>query len=539
MDISDCHFFSIPHKDTKSFSSLINDYLNHDDFFNDFIQFSPNWSGLEKAIIERQRYEIDRQVLHNVLKKQYENRDTIHKVDEQIDALLLPNTFTVCSAHQPNLMTGHLYFFFKIIHSIVLSDKLKEKYPQYNFVPVFYIGSEDNDFDELNHFSFRDQEYKWETAQTGAVGRMRGYDLDELKKNLFQVIGNHEVHLREIKRLIDECYNPQLTIAEGTARFLHELLGDRGLVVINPDDHLLKANFSNVIKDELLNSTSHRLVTVTSERLNEKYHSQAFIREINLFYLKENIRERIIKDGSRYLVNNTDIVFSQQEILDEVDMHPERFSPNVILRGTFQESILPNVAFIGGGSEVAYWLQLKDLFAYHNVFFPAVILRQSMQLISSKTFEIINKNTLSWEAVFDDKNSVIKDRIIAAQPNIDLQEERLKLSALVQDIQSKVGHIDTNLLHTASAMLKNVDDLWTRLEKKMYKAEKKKWQILEDQLTAIHDHVFPQGTLQERKENVLEYYTIFGSVFFDIIYAAAHPFGDEFSVIVYNINNEK
>lgn len=532
MDISDCTILKIDHKDTHSFSNLIQDYLQQNDFLKNFYAYELNWDGVEKAIQERKKHVINRQLLVQVLKKQYENRDTFHKVDENIELLAEENTFTICSAHQPNLLTGHLYFFYKIIHSIYLCNELKNRFPSYNFVPVFYIGSEDNDFEELNHFYFRKKTYTWKTSQTGAVGRMRGIELENLKKELYTSLGNHDELLRELIRLIEECYNPQYTIAEATARFLHELLSDYGLVVINPDDKLLKRTYTSIIKDELLHQSSFAIVSETSKKLSERYTSQAFIRELNLFYLKENIRERIIFENNLYKINTTDIVFTQEEILAEVENHPERFSPNVILRGLYQETILPNIAFIGGGSEVAYWMQLKELFEHHKVFFPMLILRQSIQFISKNTFKNIEKNKLSWSQAFDQKDKVLKEIIEGHQTYLDLSKEKNELQALIQNVQNKVQHIDPNLTHTASSIQKGIEDIWNRLQKKMYKAEKKKWSITQSQLHDIHAHIFPENTLQERKENILEYYTQYGSDIFTIIYNCMHPFGEKFSIVI-------
>jgi len=532
MENPECRISAINHRDTHAFSHLIEDYLALKPSIKDFYEYNPNWEGIHQAIMDRAQFPIDRHLLVSVLKKQYENRDTFHLVDQNIELLLQDNTYTICSAHQPNLLTGHLYFFYKIIHSIKLAHQLKERYPDKNFVPVFYIGSEDNDLDELNHFYFRGQTLTWPTQQTGAVGRMRGIDLDDLKKDLFALLGQHSDNHREIKRLIEECYNPQLTIAEGTARFLHELMADYGLVVINPDEAQLKSVIQPIILDELFSNTASKIVRETSDRLTKDYASQAFVRDINLFYLKENIRERIEWDGGVFKVVHTDITFTEDDIREELAQHPERFSPNVILRGVYQESILPNIAFIGGGSEVAYWGQLRDVFKYFNVFYPTVILRQSIQYIHKNTALLIAKNNLSWPEVFDNKEKVLQRFIEAHQEYLHLDEEWSQLESLVQSIQDKASKIDYNLIASSGVLKEQVKHAIERFKKKMFRAEKNKWTVKAQQLEDIHQHIFPHNTLQERQENFLEYYAEMGPYYFELIYKAVHPFGDAFALII-------
>src|SRR5690606_34380866 len=154
----------------------------------------------------------------------------------------------------------------------------------------------------------------------------------------------------------------------------HSLFGKYGLVVIDPDEAALKQAFIPVMQADLLEHPAERLVNGAIARLGAAhYKAQAHPRTINLFYLKDDLRERIERKGARWEVLHTDIAWGQESLLAELHAHPERFSPNVMLRPLYQETILPNVSFIGGGAEVAYWLQLRELFVEHGVFYPVVL----------------------------------------------------------------------------------------------------------------------------------------------------------------------
>ncbi|RYF81666.1 MAG: bacillithiol biosynthesis BshC, partial [Chitinophagaceae bacterium] len=157
-----------------------------------------------------------------------------------------------------------------------------------------------------------------------------------------------------------------------------------GLIVLIPDHPLLKQQMVKVFSDDLFAHKPFEIVQQTSGKISEAYTAQAFPREINLFYLKDDIRERIEEKEGSFHVLNTTLSFTAEELQSELQNHPERFSPNVILRGIYQETILPNLAFIGGGGELAYWLQLKDLFNHYSVVFPVLVLRNSFLVAEEK-----------------------------------------------------------------------------------------------------------------------------------------------------------
>src|SRR4029077_7024880 len=123
-------------------------------------------------------------------------------------------------------------------------------------------------------------------------------------------------------------------------------------------------------------------------------------REINLFYLKDDMRERLEQKNGGYAVNNTDIFFSGDALEKELTDFPERFSPNVILRGLFQETILPNIAFVGGGGELAYWLELKPLFEHYSVPFPVSILRNSFLVLNAEQDKLAHKLGFDFSELF-------------------------------------------------------------------------------------------------------------------------------------------
>src|ERR1043166_3920579 len=334
----------LPYRQTNSFTKIILDYLDHAEDLRPFYDHAPSLQGIQAAIAGRQKFSINRPVLVQQLKKQYAGADPDDAVKKNIESLLSGDTFTITTAHQPNIFTGPLYFIYKILHAIKLSEHCKASLPQYNFVPVFYMGSEDADLDELGHFYLNGEKVVWNTKQTGAVGRMK-VDKDLLRL-IVQLDGQFSVldHGSEILSMIKDCYREGIQIQDATFRLINTLFGEYGLICLIPDNAVLKEQGERIFKDDLLKETASEIVEQTASKLQAAgYKLQANPREINLFYLKDGIRERIVKKDTEYRIQNTDFKFTKEELLAELTGHPERFSPNVILRGIYQEIILPNL----------------------------------------------------------------------------------------------------------------------------------------------------------------------------------------------------
>lgn len=528
-----CISTKIPYRQTGYFSNLILDYIDQAPALKPFFSYPPTVHGLQGAIEARKKFPVNRTVLVKELKKQYEGFLLSPQVQDNLEALLSPDTFTVTTAHQNNIFTGPLYFIYKILHVIKLAAWCREIFPVYRFVPVFYMGSEDADRDELNHIYLCGEKLLWNTSQTGAVGRMI------IDKELLQLIERMEgqlsvqPHGKELIRMIKECYQEGEMIQTATFRFIHALFADYGLLVILPDNAELKAQMRAVFKDDLLHQTASSLVQTTTGQLQQAgYPVQATPREINLFYLKDNLRNRIEYKNSRYFVHQTPIYFSQEEIEKELRNHPERFSPNVILRGLYQETLLPNILFVGGGGEIAYWLQLKNLFEHYQIPFPVLVLRNSFLLVEKKWQEKINRLGFTTEDFFREEQDLINELVMRESTlSLRLNGSLKEIEQLYNDIKKQVSAIDATLeMHVESLQKKTCHQLQV-LEKKMLKAEKRKFADQQRQIHSIKETLFPQKNLQERMENFSYFYAKWGKDFLHSLYQSSLQLEQEFVVL--------
>ncbi|MGZ8556843.1 MAG: bacillithiol biosynthesis cysteine-adding enzyme BshC [Chitinophagaceae bacterium] len=525
----------ISYQQAGVFSKIVLDYIDRSDALKPFISSAPTIEGIKKAIEDRKKFVTNRELLVKELNKQYAGIKPSDAVRKNINALLSPDTFTITTAHQNNIFTGPLYFIYKILHAVKLADHLNTSLPRYNFVPVYYIGSEDADLDELNHIHLNGSKLVWNTKQTGAVGRMK-VDKDFLK--LVDAIEGQLAVLPQGKAaiaLVKDCYRLGEDIQTATFNIVNALFAEYGLIVLLPDNAVLKSQMLKVFEDDLLNQTASAIVEKTSGRLGELYKVQAHPREINLFYLIEGMRERIEVKEEKYRVLNSAISFSKEELMMELKDHPERFSPNVILRGLYQETILPNIIFIGGGGELAYWLELKDLFDHYQVPFPIQVLRNSFLIVERKWQEKIRKLGFTVKDIFSGEQQLI-NRLVARETDKKLQLNGT-LSAteqLYEDIKKQAIAIDTTLE-------KHVDSLKTatlhrlhELEKKMLRAEKRKFADQQRQIQTIKANLFPEKGLQERYDSMLYYYAKWGRGFIQQLYDQSLTMEQEFVVIEVN-----
>ncbi len=431
----------LDYKDTGFFGKSVLDYLGDDEKIRPFYHRRPEIKSFKDQITEKRESFKNREVLVEVLKSQYASQRLKSK---SIELLGKENTFTITTGHQVCLFTGPLYFFYKIVTAINTARKLSAEYPENNFVPVFWMATEDHDFEEANHFFLNNRKIEWESGQGGAVGRMETVGMEDVLEDLKDQLGIG-YDSGEVIELFQKAYEKHDTICTATRYLVNHLFGEFGVVCVDGDDPALKSLMIPHFEKELKNELSYQAVAETNKELVSNYSLGVNPREINLFYLGEQLRERIVKNpNGNFEVLNTRTHFSEKEILSELREHPERFSPNVILRPLYQEVILPNLAYVGGGGELNYWFQLKKVFEIFGVPFPILMLRNSVMLVDSTTSKDLDKLGISVEDLFEERGIKLENKLIVAEGNqeLGLSDEVQELSELFDRVKSKLGNID-------------------------------------------------------------------------------------------------
>jgi len=508
---------------------LIQDYLSKNENIANLVSAFPSLQNFEQIVEAKSLTKESRQVLADSLKKQYGNLTVSQKVKENIELLNQENTFTITTGHQLCLFTGPLYFIYKIISAIKLSEELNSTDSSKKFIPVYWMATEDHDLAEINHAYFFGKKLIWETDQTGAVGHMRTDGIQTVIDELEGVLGAGE-SVGDIVALLRKAYSEK-DLATATRHLVNELFGKYGLVIIDGNQPELKNIFKTTIQNELFEQTGFHVVSKTNDYLSQQeYKVQVNPREINLFYLEGNIRGRIErKDEDTWTVVDTDKSFSKAEINTLLDEHPERFSPNVVLRPLYQETILPNIAYIGGPGEIAYWLQLKAFFDIEQLPFPMLILRDSALLMSSKTLQKLDKLGLSPIELFDNPQNIIK-RLVNSDIT-SLESEKNQIKQIFDVIATKLKAADNTLEGTALAEAQKQLSAIDHLEKKALKALKTKEENRINQFQKIYNECFPDGAPQERHDNFFQHLTAFGSTLIDDLHESFNPLQQQYHIL--------
>lgn len=500
---------SIPFVEIDSIPLLIKDFLTQK--IPGFENSVFNLENISKQFdLKAKSYSSDhRNILVERIRSQYSGFELSDNQSKNLALLSQENTFTVTTGHQLNLFSGPVFFIYKILQTIKLADFLNKKFPERKVVPIFWLASEDHDFEEINHFKTEKNFYEISAKSGGAVGRIK------LQNNDF--IENFESEFKdapfgeELISLLKSSYKIENTLAEATKILVQELFSDYGLLVLDGDDPALKSQMKNIFKEELLDQQLFKTTAETVKDLSEKYGKvQVNPREINLFYLFKT-RNRIEFRQGLYRIVDTDISFSEKEILEELENHPEKFSPNALLRPVYQEVILPNLAYIGGNAEIMYWLELQKYFEKINVPFPVLIPRVSLLYLKEKTIEKIEKLGLKITDLFGDFEALKNKEILENNPIISLlknQEVALnkQFDQLIEVAASTEKTFGNLVDAERTRQLKSFD----RMRKRLLRAEKIKQKEKLERLDYLYLRVHPGKKWQERSLNFSVFYGDFG-----------------------------
>ena len=514
----------LPLNDTRAFSPFFLDYIQQKETLAPFYSRFPTLHNFKSQLLEKASFPAEnRNVLVRTLQEQYKNLSTTDLVKSNLLSLADAKTFTITTGHQLNIFTGPLYFIYKIVTVINACKQLKAIYPEFNFVPVYWMASEDHDYAEIKYFRLYGKKYTWETNQLGAVGR---FNLDGIEALLNQVPG-------EIK-IFRDAYHKKKKLSDAVRDYVNALFSNEGLVVVDADDHGLKALFKNVIREDIVQNTTRKLVDQTNQQLeNLGYKTQIYCRDVNFFYLGDGLRNRIEKSGEFYQVVESDIRFTQTELDSLIENEPEKFSPNVILRPLYQEVILPNLGYVGGPAEVIYWLQLKSVFDHHHIPFPILIPRNFALVVEHTTHRKFEKTGLEMKDFFEDKNYLFNHWVLKHAPqNLTVGEERALISEIFERLRSRAESVDATLSPFLKAEGKRALNSLEKIERKMLRAGKRLHSDKLRQIEAVKDALFPNGSLQERTDNFLNFFQQ-DDQFIKKLLDQLEPFDFQFNILTY------
>jgi bacillithiol synthase len=493
-------------ENTSVFSSLFLRYIKGDSVLSPLYQYQANAEGALQFASEQKYTSLDRNGLSIELMKQNEHALFFsEKQKENIGLLKSSNVYTITTGHQLCLFTGPLYFVYKILSVINLAEKLNAMQKTHQFVPVYWMATEDHDFDEINHLHLHDSTLRWNRDSTGAVGELDMSGIAHVIERLKNTLGLSNLSQSWIEA-VSKCYLNAKDLATATRQFVNFLFAEYGVIVIDANTAYFKEQFKSILKQDIFQQKSWEAYQSTQTYFqNHHLHAPVLVREINSFYLDKNLRARIEKIDSGFSVVDTEIKFSEKQFETILEQQIHKISPNVILRPVYQQTILPNAAYIGGPSENDYWLQLKNIFDTYNTAFPALIPRQFALLLDAKSVSYLHQMQMRAEDVLLKDDELPKRYLAKSGKSFSLNKESESIQDIYQALILRIRDVDLTLESSSKAELKRLENGLDRLTKKANRALKRKEDVAIKRLLKIKSILMPGGTLQERYNNIMMY----------------------------------
>ena len=526
---------NIPYLETGVFSSLILDYLAEKKEVKPFYHRFPQIEQFEAQIQEKQHHysQSTRQILHKALVNQNSDLELSEVSQKNLTALKDSNTFTITTGHQLNLFSGPLYFVYKIITVLDMCKQLKQKYPTYHFVPMYWMATEDHDFEEIQYFHFKKNKIDWNNNKAGGpVGRLSTEGLEEVFQKLSSLL-NTGKNAQYVKNLFRDAYLKHNTLSAATRFLVNELFGKHGVLVIDGDHKELKKEFQSYAVTEIDEQTTFNNVSETNTLLKSKqYHVQVNPREINLFYMNNQMRRRIVSKENKLEIDQTPLSFQDtNELLSSLD-HETCLSGNALLRPLYQEIILPNLCYVGGGGEIAYWLQLKSTFKAFQVPFPMLKLRNSALQYTNKQKRKLEKLKLSPFNLFSTTHHLSKKIVEnASEISFDFEQKKNMIQSMFTSLEVLSSQTDPSFIGAVKAQEKKQLKGIEHLEKRWLKAEKRRLKDHIDRALHIKAQLFPKDSLQERHCNFSEFVESYDLAWLEEMITLFNGFDDEFYLI--------
>lgn len=516
--MTDIAFRQLP-ATTRLFADFLYDFSKVESFLGRNFRNRESFSAVAEKVLSG-RY--SRQQAAAILTEQNRAFGSGQKTFENLKHFEKPSSVAVFGGQQGGLFGGPVFTLYKAWTVLHLAEKLEGELGR-PVVPFFWMAGDDHDFAEVNHTFVMDKnnrltklEYTPSSPPQGLpMGRVRFDEsiADALKQ--WDDAFNPSDFKGEMFSKLSSAYRAGRSFPEAFASWMNLLLGDSGLVWVNPNDSRLKELAAEFIVAELgLDGTSQAKVATVNERLKaSNYQVQVHKTEelLNLFYQPEQ-RETVRKANGGF-VTETGKRFSASELRDRVHQAPGDFSPNVLLRPVLQSYLFPTVAVVLGPSEVAYFAQIGPLFKLHKLPFPVIYPRRSATLLESRAGKILEKHNLSVLDFAGDPE-VLLGRLIRETEGKELETKilfaRQSVKEAMEALKRELAGLDPTLEKTAEQVKAKFDLEIQNLEKKGVMAAKKKNEVLREQIYRTKELLFPEGVLQERIFNATYFLVKYG-----------------------------
>ncbi len=520
-------FKQIP-RTTKLYQDFLYDFSRVAEFYSGDYQDDKSYL---KVLSEIDKRTYPRGELVSILKKQNRKYGGTHQTLQSIERLKEADSCAIFTGQQVGILGGPLYTLYKAISIIKLSKALSQKYKR-AFIPVFWMSSFDNDFDEVKWVGLIDKKnnllrinYKPLRAPSGeSVSKiLLDEKINETIDEIEQTLADTEFKEKVFEK-VRSSYREGESLTTAFGRWLTCLLGKFGLVIMDPAGQDFRRLAIPVFLREVEEAgESTQILRETGEKLKLLgYHQQVHkvAHSINIFLDKEK-RRRICYRCQSFVMNGTNKKMNKDELEGIIKDTSEKISPNVILKTVVQSYLFPTSVYLGGPGEVSYYAQVKNIFEYFDVPMPIIYPRSSLTLIEDKIDAVLGKHSLSLAEIFGDIEKVVNSVMRETFP--DQLEE--KLDKIRKETKERLGSslneisgFDSTLEKTVEHSKTRIDFELKKLKEKLFQAHKKKNKILRDQIYKVKNNLFLEDKLQERMISIVFFLAKYGFDFIDTLY---------------------
>lgn len=490
------------YKEVDFYSNLISDYLSGELKNKGLIDWDYTINQLEKN--KSREYSLDtRKVVHEELTKQYSKFDLTTKEAENLSLFSKENTFTITTGHQLMLLGGPMFFYTKIIDVIKLCKELSTV--ESPVLPIFWMASEDHDYEEISKVNLFGKLIQCPGENKGPVGRMSAQYFEVFLEQINELLGDGDQYA-EIKLTINKAFREGVDLSEITRIFVRELFKEDGLLIIDGDNKGVKSLFKPIVEKELFEKVAHKSSEAHIALIGKDYKVQVTPRELNLFYIDNEIRQRIVEAENGFSTSEGTYSWSVDEMKSLIDQNPEKISPNVILRPVYQEVLLPNLAYVGGAGEIAYWLELKPVFDEFKIDFPTPLVRTPYFVFPEKNAIWLQEQKIDFLSLFGDidilVNKVVKS---LSGDEISFEKEFEELKSFYGALKLKGKRVQPQLEKMILGEEKRAFSSLQNVEKRFVKADKQKHEQVLNKLRNIKGKLFPNNKPMERVDSFIPF----------------------------------
>ena len=473
--------------------------------------------------------------LHSVISQQINSLSNLPAaVINNLNLLKQDTTFTVACGHQLVLWTGPLFVWTKIAHTISLCKQLKQQFPKYNFIPVYWLASEDHDYKEIQSVHLNQKQYQWSVTSEGPVGCIKPNSaLRELSQNLFDSIKEfpHAASFCSLIKLFEESNN----LSEAIQKVLYALFGSEGLICLDANCKELKTSFKNILKGDVLHSETLTAAATTMRSWTEnRWKPVIGFRACNMFYLHEGTRKRLDVCTNGLCLSDQSEVWKREEMEQLIEDAPERFSPNALLRPVYQQYVLPNLVYVAGPQEKAYWLQLPSVMKHYQVFFPLLPIRYMIVPVRSKDERITQKLGLNFTDWFKPESELVQDIFKSQSQALNTQEILNRFKSQILPLGAPLYEIEGSLKSAFEAETQKYLNRIEHFAEKSNSHRKNKNTELKERVFEVLNSIMPQHRVNERTEHGGTWYLHYGPEFIKLLIETCEHFNGEIVFKTFN-----